>query len=540
MATLTLSGLRDKAAWERADIRLPAYDAAALKAQTKAHPRWVHVGPGNIFRGYVAALAQELIEKGRMDSGITVLSTFDQQVIDKIYRPCDDLALQVIMHADGRLDKTVIASIGESLKADGSDPAGYARAKEVFASPELQMASLTITEKGYHITNMDGSFLPAVETDFRRETEIPQNGMAILAALLLHRFENGAAPIAMVSMDNFSHNGDKLKDSITTVAAKWVENGKAPAAFLEWLNDEAKVGFPWSMIDKITPRPDPSVSKALSDSGFESTELVITEYNTYIAPFVNTEAPQYLVIEDKFPGGRPPLEEAGVYITAKDTVDKVERMKVCTCLNPLHTAMSITGCLLGFTSIAAEMRDEDISKLVQKIGYIEGMPVVTDPGIVKPMDFLKEVIEARLPNPYIPDTPQRIATDTSQKLGIRFGETIKLYRGRADLDTATLTCIPFAIAAWCRYLLGVDDKGKAFDISPDPLLEQLKGYLSGIELGKPDSLGEKLRPVLSNTHIFGADLYEDGLGDKIEGYMKEMLAGPGAVRTLLHNCVTEE
>ena len=537
MAILTLKSLEDKAAWEKAGISTPGFDVAALKAETKKNPRWVHVGPGNIFRGYIAALAQNLIESGKITSGITALSTFDHQILEKIYDPYDDLALQVIMHADGSLDKNVIASVGESLKADSSDPAEFERAKEIFRCPELQMVCFTITEKGYHIKNMDGEFLPAVLSDFERKTTIPQNGMAIITALLLERFENGAAPIAMVSMDNFSHNGDKLFDSIITVAGKWVENGLAPVEFKAWLSDRSKVGFPWSMIDKITPRPDASVSKSLSESGFESTELVITDKNTYIAPFVNAEAPQYLVIEDSFPNGRPPLEDAGVYFVSRETVDQVERMKVCTCLNPLHTAMSIFGCLLGYTSIAAEMKDDALAALVNIIGRDEGMPVVTDPKILSPEAFLKEVVEVRLPNPYIPDTPQRIVTDTSQKLGIRFGETIKLYRASDKLDTADLKCIPLSIAAWCRYLMGIDDDGNKFEISSDPLLAQLTEYISGLELGNPASVGESLKPILSNRHIFGLDLYEDGLGKRIEDYVAEMLEGKGAVRKLLEKTV---
>ena len=109
-------------------------------------------------------------------------------------------------------------------------------------------------------------------------------------------------------------------------------------------------------------------------------------------------------------------------------------MKVCTCLNPLHTSLAIFGCLLGFDLIADEMKDAALKKLVEKIGYEEGMPVVVNPGILIPKDFIKEVIEVRLPNPYIPDTPQRIASDTSQKVGIRFGETIKAYNEREDLN----------------------------------------------------------------------------------------------------------
>ena len=61
--------------------------------------------------------------------------------------------------------------------------------------------------------------------------------------------------------------------------------------------------------------------------------------------------PQYLVIEDSFPNGRPPLEKskAGVYMTDRDTVNKSERMKVTVCLNPVHSALGPYGCVLGYT-----------------------------------------------------------------------------------------------------------------------------------------------------------------------------------------------
>ena len=90
-------------------------------------------------------------------------------------------------------------------------------------------------------------------------------------------------------------------------------------------------------------------------------------------------------------------------MTDRETVNNVERMKVTTCLNPLHTALAVYGCLLGYTSIAAEMRDPQLGKLVERIGYDEGMPVVVDPGILSPRDFIAEVIRDRLPNPFIPE-----------------------------------------------------------------------------------------------------------------------------------------
>lgn len=286
------------------------------------------------------------------------------------------------------------------------------------------------------------------------------------------------------------------------------------------------------MIDKITPRPADSVYAGLEKAGVENISPVITSKKTYIAPFVNAEVPQYLVIEDNFPNGRPALEKAGVYMTDRDTVNKAERMKVTACLNPLHTALAVYGCLFGYTSIANEMKDGHLNKLVCEIGLTEGMPVVTDPGILSPAAFAEEVIRVRLPNPFIPDTPQRIAADTSQKIGIRYGETIKSYI-RQYGDAAKLTAIPLAIAGWCRYLLGVDEEGRAFELSPDPMLPELAMALDGIEFGNSASCKGQLKSILSNENIFGVDLYEAGIGGKIEEMFREEIKGPGAVRNTL-------
>lgn len=237
-------------------------------------------------------------------------------------------------------------------------------------------------------------------------------------------------------------------------------------------------------------------------------------------------------MEDNFTNGRPPLEEAGIIFTDRETVNKVETMKVTTCLNPLHTALAVSGCLLGYTLIADEMKDDTLRRFVEIIGYKEGLPVVVDPGILSPKQFLDEVLTERFANPFIPDTPQRIATDTSQKVGIRFGETIKSYIRREELDPAQLTAIPLAIAVWCRYLLGVNDAGEVFTLSSDPLLETLQGYLQGVSLGDQTA---SVRPILEDERLFGVPLYEIGLGDKIEIMFQEMMAGPGAVRRTLEN-----
>ncbi len=530
---LNYQGIQDKVAWEKAGIKLPSFDWKAMAAETENNPTWVHFGAGNIFRGFIAVLQQRLLEQGLVKGGIIAADTFDYGIIDNIYDPFDSMTLMVSLLPDGSMKKEVIASIAKGLRAGNAYPQDMEQLKAAFRSPSLQMVSFTITEKGYALKNIQGEYFPFVQADFDNGPTQCSHAMSLVASLLLERYNAGGTPIAVVSMDNCSHNGEKLKGSVLTVVEKWLEKGFVPTGFADWVKDESKVSFPWSMIDKITPRPAKVVEEALCADGVEDMAPIVTAKNTFIAPFVNAEAPQYLVVEDRFPNGRPPLEKAGVYMTDRDTVNNTEKMKVTTCLNPLHTALAVYGCLLGYDSIAAEMKDKELVALIEKIGYTEGIPVVIDPKILSPMDFIHEVIDQRLPNPFIPDAPQRIATDTSQKVAIRYGETIKSYVSRSDLDPAQLTYIPLAIAGWLRYLLAVDDEGKPMECSSDPMLETLQTQLRGITLGDPDSVGASLTPILSNPEIFAIDLTFVGLSSKIEKFLREMISGPGAVRATL-------
>ena len=528
-----------KARFTAMGIKTPDYDFEKVWDATKRAPIWLHFGGGNLFRAFHSVLQQHLIEKNETNKGIIVVSTSSGEMVEKIYHPHDNLSLDIVMKADGTMGMEVIASVAESISTN-SGPESWERVKEIFRNPSLQLTTFTITGKGYDLRDLGGAIRASVKEEIEQGPGNPKHTMVMVAALLYERYQNGKAPLALVSTDNFSHNGDKLKEAITAIASIWMEMGLVESGFIDYLNDETKISFPWSMIDKITPLPSKIVADRLAAIGYGSTELVYTNpTGAPIAPFVNSEEAEYLVVEDHFPNGRPALEKVGVYFTEREVVDQVERMKVCTCLNPLHTALAIFGCLLEYNTISDAMKDEDLVALVEKIGSEEGMKTVTDPGIINPMKFIKEVIEVRLPNPNNPDSPQRIASDTSQKVAIRFGETIKSYVERDDLNVNDLTFIPLTIAAWFRYLLGINDDGKGMDLSPDPLLEELQAYISGIEFGKPDSVKDDLKPILSNRRIFGVDLVDIGLGDKVEGLFKLLISGPGAVRTTLHQYVRD-
>lgn len=535
---LTIAGLKaDRAAFEAAGYALPSFDYEAVRRNTHENPTWIHFGAGNIFRAFQANVVQTLLNQGILDTGLIAAEGYDYEIIEKSLRPHDNLTILATLKADNTVEKTVVGSIMESLLLDSKNEAEYSRLKEIFAAPSLQLASFTITEKGYAVADAKGNVLPAAAADLEKGPESPDSYLGKVVSLLYHRYTNGRLPLAMVSMDNCSHNGDRLYAAVHAFARAWCEKGLAEKGFLDYVEDKTTVSFPWSMIDKITPRPDAKVEAMLAADGVEKPEPVITAKNTYIAPFVNAEECEYLVIEDAFPNGKPALDKGGILYTDRETVDKVEKMKVCTCLNPLHTALAIYGCLLGYELISDEMKNPLLRKLIEIIGYVEGLPVVINPGILDPKEFIGQVIHVRIPNPFMPDTPQRIATDTSQKLAIRFGETIKAYQKSPSLNVADLKLIPLVFAGWLRYLMAVDDKGNAFIPSPDPLLEDAGTYVKDYELSPAPKDLSGLDKLLSNEKIFGVNLVEIGMADTVKNYFAELSAGVGAVEATLKKYV---
>jgi len=492
---LSQSGISNRVDWEEKGYELPKYNRDEIRENTRKNPKWLHFGAGNIFRAFQANVVERLLNDGVLKEGLIVAEGYDYEIIDKYNRKCDNLSILATLKVGGEVEKKVIGSIVDSYKLDENDEAEMSALREIFANKSLQMISFTITEKGYKTRAY----------------------MDKVVDLLATRFKAGAYPLSIVSMDNCSHNGDKLKEAILDIAKAWVCENKISEDFVAYLMNPEKIAYPLTMIDKITPRPDMAVKAILEKDGVEDLEAIKTSKNTFISSFVNAEETEYLVIEDLFPNGKPLLDKAGVVFTDRETVEKVERMKVCTCLNPLHTALAVLGCLLKYDKISEEMKDEDLVRLVTKLGS-EGMKVVTNPGIFSPEEFLETVLTKRLPNPYMPDTPQRIACDTSQKLSIRFGETIKEYMNAKDLNLTDLEVIPVVLAAYLRYLDGIDDFGNAFEQSPDPLLSELKG------LAKED--------LLKREDVFGLNLCETSLAPIILNTYEKMKTA-GSIRKIL-------
>lgn len=504
-------------------VKLPEFDVAAARAKGIKRPVWVHVGGGNLYRAFHAEIAQDIMDAGKLDCGIEVLETYSPFTIDNVYAPFNSNILQVVMNAGGELQERVLASTAGGCFANPSRPSDFARAQRYFENPNLQLVTFTITEKGY--------LIPSLEDELAAGPDRAMSTMGIVTGLLYRRYLAGAAPIAMVSTDNFSRNGEKFRNQVLSIADGWRKCGTVTQDFVNYISDETRVSFPWTMIDRITPNPSKEVANYLADQGWSDLPLIDAGRGATFAGFSNTEAAHYLVVEDSFPNGRPPLELGGVIICDRATAEKADTMKVTACLNPLHTCLAVYGCLLGYTRIWQEMENPSLVALIKHIGYDEDMPVVKDPGVIDPKAFIEELINTRLPNRSLPDSPQRIATDTSQKIPIRYGHTIKAYI-EAGKNLSSLVYIPLAIAGWLRYLVGIDDSGHPFELSPDPMLDELCSHVSTLQLGTADKMKihAAVEPILSEESIFGVNLYTAGLGRKVEGYLGELLSGIGAVQ----------
>lgn len=525
--TLTKDNIiKNREAWLSAGFDLPVFDLDAVEQQTKAHPTWLHIGPGNIFRAFPALHVQQLINEGLHDTGIIACKTYDEESIKTAFTPYDNLTCVVTLLSDGEKKMAIAATLVEVLGLSSE----RARLTDVFISPSLQLVSFTITEKAYQTHDANGQVLPQIQQELNGNPDEVVSVPALVAALLNKRYQANAQPLALVSMDNCAYNGDLLKKSVIFVANAWLDRGIITKDLIDYL--ENSITFPITMIDKITPLPSQDISNHLKTMGYTDFEIKTTAKNTPVATFVNAEETGYLVIEDLFPNGKPPLEKCGIIFTDRETVVNIEKMKVGACLNPLHTIIAIFGSLLGYTSVSQSMKNEGLVKLIKTAGYTEALPHVPDPGVISPQDFIDTVINKRFPNPFIPDTPQRIATDTSLKIPVRFGEVLKTMRSKGS-DLLQLVAIPFFIAGWFRYLMQINDEGQKFELSPDPMLHELIPIFSAYQLGQNNLFNPKTIELLQNKAIFGIDLVACGLATKIQAYFDLLTEKPGAIHQAL-------
>lgn len=187
--------------------KVPNFSIEELSKKTIEDPKWIAFGTGNIFRAYIARVAQDLVEIGEFDRGINVIESMDDCLIKKAYIPNDNLALSVTLKTNQKLETQLIGSISEAIYMREN----FERMEKIFKNKNLQIASYTITEKGYDIFDNKGNIRENILKDLENAPHLSNNLMVNSVGFLYIRYKENL-PLTMLSIDNLSKNGDVLKN----------------------------------------------------------------------------------------------------------------------------------------------------------------------------------------------------------------------------------------------------------------------------------------------------------------------------------------
>ncbi len=449
----------------------------------------VHFGPGAFFRAHLAAYTDEAMALGGGDWGILAVSLKSPRAVEQL-EPQGGVYTTVELGPEGRTTRR-IGSVCQCFEAR-ADPA---RVIAAIADPATRIVSLTITEKGYGYDPESGS-LDKRHVDIAHDlmmSEPPRSAMGYLLAGLQARRATGAGALTVLSCDNLPANGQ-----VTRAVLRAFARETAPAMG-SWIDDHIR--FPSCMVDRITPATTPEDLDRLEvEAGYRDEAAVMHE------PF------RQWVIEDDFAAGRPAWELAGAEMVA-DVADH-ERMKL-RCLNGTHSALAYLGALAGHQSVADATADPVFAGFCRKLWSQDIVPTVPAPEGTD-LGQYTEALLARYRNPAIQHRTHQIAMDGSQKLPQRIIATLMdhLAKGRV----AGGLCL--VIAGWMRYVGGVDDAGRNFDIS-DPLASELRAAHGAAET--PDG---RVSAFLALGSIFPSDLARD------PRVIAEVTAAYGAIENL--------
>jgi fructuronate reductase len=313
------------------------------------------------------------------------------------------------------------------------------------ADPTVKIVSLTVTEKGYCHNPATGALNldhPDIQHDL--VNTLPRSAPGFLVRALAARRAAGLPPFTVLSCDNLPHNGAVVRGVVIALAQQ------IDPDLADWITAEGR--FPATMVDRIVPATEPEdLERVTRVTGLHDASPVVHE------PF------RQWVIEDDFvDGARPDFAVVGVELVAD--VAPYELMKL-RMLNGTHSSLAYLGYLAGYETISDAVADPVFAGFAQKLWRDEIIPVLhAPPGADLPA--YADALLARYQNPAIRHRTWQIAMDGSQKLPQRILGT--LAEAKAPCPGLCL-----AVAAWMRYVGGIDEKGAMIEVK-DPLAAELR------------------------------------------------------------------
>lgn len=453
--------------------KLPAEVQQLKYDRDKIQTGIVHLGIGAFHRAHQAYYTEAVLNQFGGDWGIVGCSLRSPAVREQL-APQD--GLYTLVERSGEGEKLQVIGAVQRVLVGPENPAGLVA---LMADPKIKIVSLTVTEKGYCHDPATGNLNfshPDIVHDLSN-LKRPTSAIGYLVAALQQRYMAAAKSFTALSCDNLPNNGEILEKVVLQFAEK-----VSPELAL-WIKQNTT--FPSTMIDRIVPATtDQDRVEIEARLGLRDEAMVVAE------PFTQW------VIQDHFSDGRPAWEKVGAQLV--DDVHIFEKIKL-RLLNGAHSTLAYTGYLSGFNYISEVMSEPAFVNLVTRYMAREAGETVTAPEGFD-IEFYKRQLRDRFFNKALKHRTWQIAMDGSQKLPQRLLETLReQLAGNGNID---IICL--AVAAWIRYVSGVDEKGNAIEVS-DPHAKVLR-QLCDDNAKNPSAI---VRAVVALSPIFGEDLVHE-------------------------------
>ncbi|KUM28979.1 D-mannonate oxidoreductase [Mesorhizobium loti] len=484
------------------EVRKPAYDRAKLR------PGIAHIGVGAFHRCHQAEYTDDLLAEHFDRWGLVGINIRPPLLADTLGRQAG-LYTRLIRQND-EVEARVIGSIVRVV--DSQDSA--APALEVLSSPDIEMVTMTVTEKGYcHIPSSGALDLdhPDIVHDLANP-QAPRSVPGILASALELRMASHGRPVTLLSCDNIPTNGAILGNVVRAIADRR-GNGLA-----DWI--ETNVAFPSAMVDRIAPATTKAdINTVEQRFGYRDSTVVVGERF------------RQWVIEDRFAGRTPRWDRVGA--TFVDDVTPFEHLKMRV-LNGAQTTLSYLGVLGGFEHTSDAIADPLLATFVRRMLTEETLPTLMPVPGISPSAYVEQSL-ARLTNTAIRHRNHQIATDGSQKIVQRLLNPI---RARLAMgQSIALLSVP--VAGWMAYLVKASARfARAWQVS-DPFAGRIAAIADRIGADSEQladtilAIDAIFDPALAANDAFRANVIAglDGLlSDNPMAFVRRVCAEPTDAR----------
>jgi mannitol-1-phosphate/altronate dehydrogenase len=353
----------------------------------------VHFGPGRFFRGHLAYILHNYLaqkESQEQRWGICGVSLKSQSTINRL-KP-QRFLYTLTKHsscAKNREEAEVIGSIREIV--NGTQKCDYVLEK--MTSPSVHLVTLTITQGGYHL---DKNFnLDTANSDVVHDLQnpsTPTTAIGFIVEALRQRRDRKMTPFTTLSCDNLPRNGEILRNAVLTYA-----NSLDPQ-LAAYIRDNAT--FPNSVVDRIVPQ------EKESDYNYPNRLLQVKDRGPIV-----TEPFWQFVVEDNFTGDRPKWEDTGVIMTNDITPYLYMKSRF---LNAVHSFIACLAVREGIEYMHEAIRLPEFHLFTRLL--MSDIAAATPVPYQMYEQYMSQVL-LRLSNEALPDSIERISSETARKLG---------------------------------------------------------------------------------------------------------------------------